>query len=144
MKPMLEFSIGAYRDTHLKICVKVWRHYDQLQRARKRVGDKGVDHVPCDGFCHRFHNRHCDELSIGEIHLCRTNLSIETIAHEAVHAAVGYMEWVRPADKRATIDSRDMVARNDAIDEGIAYSTGFITEGIVWNLRREKCKIKPL
>lgn len=136
MKP-LTFTIDAHRSTHLRVRVKVWATYKLLNRARRKLGKA----VLCDGFCHRFHQRHCDDLIIAEIHLARGHLSIDTIAHEASHAAVGYAEWVRPKedDRHGEFD-----VRCAAVDECLAYSTGYITEGIVYFLRKNRLKIKPL
>lgn len=144
MNPRLEFTIGANRNTHLGFKVIVWRTYGQLQSARDKVRAKGeIPHL-CDGFCHRVHNRHCNDRCIGEIHLSADRLTVETIAHECLHAAIGYAEWIRPADDKASEDSRDLVATSDAVEELLAYSTGFMTEGVIWNCRREKLKVKPL
>lgn len=144
MNPSLKFTIGAHAKTNLKITVFVWRTYKQLQAERLKIPPlRPPLRNPCVGFCHRSNNRHNSELTISEIHLCvGPHLSIETIAHEAFHAAVGYVEWVRPYDCRD--DSLETLILTPAVEETIAESTGYITEGIVWNLRREKLKIKSL
>jgi hypothetical protein len=144
VKPRLEFSIGADKQTHLFFRVKVWRRYSELQVARDKVRDKGEVPQPCDGFCHTFHERHCNDRCLGEIHFCADRLTIATIAHEALHAAVGLAQWIRPADKDASNDSRDLVVVIPDVNECLAYATGYMTEGIIWNLRREKFKVKLL
>ena len=144
MKPRLTFSIGADSRTHLYFKVIIWRTQDDLQAVRNTLRPRNEMPKLCDGFCHRFQNRSCDDKCIGEIHFCADRLEISTIAHECVHAAVGYAEWIRPSDNDASADSRDLVSANEAVDECIAYSAGFMTEGIIWNIRREKLKVKPV
>lgn len=150
MKPFHSFTIQADDSTYLRYRVIVWRNYSQLQVARRRAAKISKDkraHQDCDGFCHKFQHRHQNDLVIGAIHFCKEKLSLNTIAHEAVHAAVNLAAWERLSsrDKGKKEDNeRDLCVTERIIDEAIAYSTGYITEGIVLELRRQKFKIKPL
>lgn len=145
MKPAHEFTISADNNTHLRFVVKVWGTYAKLQAARKIAAKKTKTNLMvCDGFCHRFNNKSCFDLDLGEIHLCSRKLSVNTIAHECLHAAVGLAQHLRPADDDHTPDSRDLCAGNRTIEEALAYPTGYMTEGIVWNLLRLKLKVKPI
>lgn len=150
MKPFLEFTIQADRNTYLIWRVKVWRTYSQLQFARsgaRRASKIKRDYNECDGFTHKFHERNSHDLCIGEIHFAKTHLTVEVIAHEAVHAATHLCMIFRPRSHdpgKRDSNERDCCITETVIDEAIAYPTGFIAEGVIWNLRREKLKIKPL
>lgn len=150
MKPFHSFTIQADNSTYLRYRVVVWKNYLQLQLSRRRVEKITRDkrpHQNCDGFCHKFQQRHQNDLVIGEIHFSKDRLSLNTIAHEAVHAAVNLAAWERLAssDKDKKEDNeRDLCVTERIVDEAIAYPTGYITEGIVLEFRRKKFKVKPL
>jgi len=145
MNPRLEFTIGASDSTHLRFLVKVWRTNAQLQKARHKAGKNFKDKIPvCDAFCYRHHERHSEDLTLGEIHFCVPKLEVNTVAHEAFHAAVGYAQWVRPINSKHPEDSRDLVADEPVVEESLADSVGYMTEGILWNLRKNRLKVKPL
>lgn len=152
MKPLHEFSIQADKGTHLKVAVKVWRYFGQLQEERTRLRTlhkQKYDFQLCDGFTWVKNKRHCDDLVVAEIHLCKSKLTVDTIAHECVHAAVVLVAWFRPCsragdEQRHEANERDLCITEHVIDEGLAYPVGHLTEGIIWNLRKQKFKIKPL
>lgn len=150
MKPLHEFTIQADQSTYLRYRVLVWKNYAQLQAARKRAAkitrEKG-HHKPCDGFCHTFQSRHRNDLLLGEIHFAKGHLSVNTIAHEATHAAVNLAAWERLSSRdknRSEVNERDLCVTERIVDESIAYCVGHLTEGIIWQLRKLKLTVKPL
>lgn len=152
IKPFLSFTIIADTSTHLRFRVVVWRTFNELQAARQRARNLAKlkpDGIKCDGFLHRSNRRDLNEIVLGEIHFAKTHLTVNTIAHEATHAAIALATWCRPryrggSSEKQENDERDLCITENTVEEAICYPTGHMTEGIIWELRRNKLKIKPL
>lgn len=148
--PLLEFTVNAHEFTHLVFEVKVWRTYNELQLARARSVRScrlPPDHALVEGFFHTEHRRHCDDLTVGIIHFAKPNLTLNTITHESVHAAVAIATWARPKSNRlenaCVDDERALCLTEIVIEEALASGTAYITERIVHALRRNRLKILP-
>lgn len=80
---------------------------------------KGEEVEPClkRGFC-------------GQLHFLATDLNRRIIMHESVHAAIGYLSWLRYQNRLKKEDIFAVCDVSGGTEERLAYSASFLADHI--------------
>lgn len=123
----VRFTIRFHKDSTHWVSVVVHSTRAVLRCVETKLGSKTTSHA--DAFCWQA-DQPANDQCVAEIHLARTHLTVDCIAHESAHAA-----YIRSLVMGIRLDS-------ERFEEWVATDTGRLTEAIVLELIKRRIKIR--
>ena len=132
-EPVAELRVRVRRGKGGVVVVKVWRTLADLRARYRAWGGRGGRRIY--GFCQIYdHYKESGRKArdFAEIGLCARHLTQTIVAHEAGHAAIGWME--KAGIRGAELEADDRGQATDG-EESVCYVLGDIVGGITAGLR---------